>query len=142
RWSRRVIDAESTEDRAQEPAVGDAGAHVGRGEPAGAHYLDRHGEELGIRRDVALADDVHVELEMLAKPTALLPLVAKQLRNREPPDGLTQRVRLGGRHACQRRRHLRPERDLAAALVGEVVELADDLLAALAGVQLERLQRR
>src|SRR5690606_27488754 len=42
----------------------------------------------------------------------------------------------------QGRRHLRPERDRAPALVLEVVELANDLLAALLDVELERLERR
>ena len=72
----------------------------------------------------------------------LLALVAEQLRHREPAHRLAQRVRLRGDHARERRRHLRAQRHLAAALVGEVVELADDLVAALPRVQLERLERR
>jgi hypothetical protein len=45
-------------------------------------------------------------------------------------------------YAGERRSHFGAERDLAVALVGEVIELADDLVAALFGVQLEGLQGR
>ena len=137
-----VVDAERGEDRAQQTAVGDARAHVVRRQPAAAHDLDRDREQLGVGGDVGFADDVDVELKVLAQTAALLPLVAKELRHREPADRLAQRVRLRGRHARERRRHLRAQRDLAAALVGEVVELADDLVAALLRVELERLERR
>ena len=40
-----------------------------------------------------LADQVAVELEVLAQPAALLPLVAEQLRNREPANRLPEPVR-------------------------------------------------
>jgi len=43
-------------------------------------------------------------------------------------------------HASESRRHLRPEGDRLAVLVGEVVHLLRDLLAALAHVQLLRLE--
>jgi hypothetical protein len=45
-------------------------------------------------------------------------------------------------HPRQCRGHLGAQRYLPPALVGESVDLARDLLAALAGVQLQRLQRR
>ena len=110
--------------------------------PQRAHDLDRHREQLGVGGDVRLADDVDVELEVLAQPPLLLPLVAEELRHREPAHRLAQRVRARRHHARERRRHLRAQRDLAAALVREVVELADDLVAALLRVELERLERR
>ena len=137
-----IADAERGENRAEQAPIGHARANVVRREPARAHDLDRDREQLRVRRDVRLADDVDVQLKVFAQPPALLPLVAKQLRHREPANRLAQRVRLRRGHARQRRRHLRAQRDLAAALVGEVVELADDLVAALLGVQLERLERR
>jgi hypothetical protein len=79
---------------------------------------------------------------VLAQPAALLPLVAEELRHREPLDRLAHPARPRAHHARERRRHLRPQRDLAAALVGEVVELLDDLGARLLDVQLGRLERR
>ena len=54
-----------------------------------------------------LADQVAVELEVLPQPAALLPLVAEQLRNREPADRLLEPVGARRHHARQRRRHLR-----------------------------------
>ncbi len=134
-------DAEAGQQALKKAAVRNARVDVARRESAAAHDLDRDGEQLGVGGDVGLADDVDVELEVLAQASALLALVAKELRHREPPHRLAQRVRLGGGHARERRRHFRPQRDLSAALVGEVVELPDDLVAALLRVELERLER-
>ena len=89
-----------------------------------------------------LAHDVHVPLEVLAQPPALRALVAEELRDREPADRLAQPARARAHHPRERGRHLRPQRDLPPALVLEVVELADDLRAALLDVELERFERR
>ncbi len=45
-------------------------------------------------------------------------------------------------HPGQRRGHLWPQGDVAVALVPEGIQLLDDLVAALLGVQLEGLERR
>ncbi len=116
--------------------------HIARRQPELLHDLDRDREQLGVGGHVRLADDVHVQLEVLAQTAALLPLVAEQLRDREPAHRLPQRVRPLGDHARERRRHLGPQRDLAVALVREVVQLPRDLVAALLRVEIERLQRR
>ena len=78
---------------------------------------------------------------MFAEPTALRPLVAEELRGGEPPDWLAEGVGTGADHPGEGRGHLRPERDLPSPLVDEVVELADDLVPALAGVEVEGLER-
>ena len=127
---------------AEHPAVGEPHAHVRRPEPEGAHHVQRQGDDLGVAERPGLADQIAVELEVLSKPPPLLPLVAEELRDGEPADRLLEPVGARGHHAGERGRHLRPQRDLAAALVGEVVELPDDLVAALGRVQLERLERR
>ena len=75
------------------------GADVGRREAELPHDLDRDREELGVGGHIALADDVDVELVVLAKPAALLPLIAEELRHREPPHRLPERVRPAGDHA-------------------------------------------
>src|SRR5205814_1782593 len=54
---------------------------------------------------------------------------------------LAQRVGTRTHHARERRRHLGAQRDRSIALVREVVELSDDLVAALPRVELERLER-
>jgi hypothetical protein len=81
-----------------------------------------------------LADQVAVELEVFAQPSALLPLVAKELRNRKPADRLAQAVGPGGHHPGQGRGHLRAQRNRPVPLVHEVVELPDDLIPALLAV--------
>ena len=79
---------------------------------------------------------------MLPEPAALLPLVAEELRNREPSDRFLETVGPLRHHPGEGRRHLRPERHLPPALVGEGVELGDDFLPALVGVQVQRFERR
>jgi hypothetical protein len=130
------------QNRREQPAVRYSGAYISGRQAHGAHHVDRHREQLGVGGNGCFTDDVDVELEMLTQAAALLPLVAEQLRHREPADRLPERARSGRDHPRKSRRHFRPQRDLAAALVGESVELTDDLLAALFCVELERLQRR
>src|SRR6266566_1183591 len=89
-----------------------------------------------------LADDVHVELEVLPQASSLLPLVAKQLRDREPADRLFQGLGPRAHDARERRGHLGAQRDLAATLVLEGVQLLHDLRTALLGIELQRLERR
>ena len=79
---------------------------------------------------------------MFTEPAALLPLVPKQLRDGEPPDWLLERLHSGGDHPRQRWGHFGPERDVPVPLVPKRVQLLDDLVPALLGVQLERFQRR
>ena len=77
---------------------------------------------------------------MLPEPAALLALVAEELREGEPPDRLLEPIGPRRHHPRKRRRHLRPQGDRAISLVHEIVELPDDLVAGLRGVQLERLE--
>ena len=79
---------------------------------------------------------------MLAPAPTLGPLVAPTLWNRIPLDWKRQSAGSGHHHASQRRRHLRSQSDGPPAFVLEVVELADDLLALLARVQLLTLEHR
>jgi hypothetical protein len=70
------------------------------------------------------------------------PLVAEELRHREPAHRLAQRV--GARATIRANVGVISGRSATSRppLSVEVVELADDLVAALPRVQLERLQRR
>ncbi len=79
---------------------------------------------------------------MLPEPAALLPLVPEELRDREPADRLLEPVGALRRHPRQRGGHLRAKRHLPPALVGEGVQLRDDFLPALVGVEIQRLERR
>ena len=90
-----------------------------RAEPQGAHDVDGGRHQLGISQGTGLADDVHVELEMLPEPSPLLSLVAKQLGDGEPSDRLLERLNPRRDHACQRRRHFRAERDFPVAFVSK-----------------------
>src|SRR5690349_24172595 len=79
---------------------------------------------------------------MLTQPPLLLSLVAKKLWQRKPSHRLPQGIRPRCDHARQSRRHLGTKRHRPTALVGEVVQLSNDLVAALPGVELEWLEWR
>ena len=130
------------QQRRQQPAIGEPDPHVVGTKPEGAHRVDRQRHDLGVGEMARLADQIAVELEVLSKPPPLLPLVAEELRDGEPADRLLEPVGPRRHHPGERRGHLRPQRHLPPALVDEAVQLPDDLVAALRGVQLQRLQRR
>ena len=111
------------------------------GQPKGTQHVDEQGDQLGVGRRVRLAENVGVELEVLAQTPLLLPLIAEQLGDGEPLDGLFVVALMRGDHARQGGRHFRAQRDFAAAFVGEIVQLPDDFVAAFEGVELQRLQR-
>ena len=76
------------------------------------------------------AKQVDVQLPMLAHAAALRLFVAEKIRNRIPAQGEDKLASPGRDHASDRRRHLRPQRDLALAAIGEsVCLLVDDLFA-------------
>src|SRR5262249_2076079 len=68
-------------------------------------------------------------------------LVAKQLGQGEPLDRLAITPLVGRNHPRQARSHLRPQGDLPATFIGEIVELADYLGAAFEGEEFQGLQR-
>ncbi len=125
----------------ENPAIRQAQSHVLGAEVESPHDVQRRRHDLGVRGRGGLSDDVHVELKMLLEPAPLLPLVAEQLRNREPAERLLQRLGARSHHPGQRRRHFWPQGHRPSALVGERVQLLHDFLAALLRVQLLRLQR-
>src|SRR5262249_17494258 len=48
---------------------------------------------------------------------------------------------MSGDHPRQRRRHLRAQGNVSLSLILEIIELSDDLLAALGGEQFQRFKR-
>ncbi len=107
-----------------------------------AESVDGHGQHLGIGSDSRLPDDVDVPLEVLPEAAPLLALVSEELGKGEPANGLGKGPAPVAENASQGRCHLRPERHLSPTLVLEVIQLPDDLLAALLGVELQRFQGR
>src|SRR5690606_15720260 len=99
-------------------------------------------EQFGVRQYVGLTNYVHVQLKVLAQPSALCPLVSKELGHGKPAYRLAQGIGARTDHAGEGRGHLGPKSYRPATLVLEAVELPDNLLAALASVELERLERR
>ncbi len=79
---------------------------------------------------------------MFAQTAFLLAFVAEQLRQREPFDGLFVIAFVRGDHARKGRGHFRPQRNGAFTLVREIVELADNFLAAFGGEKFQRFERR
>src|SRR5882672_2417310 len=113
------------------PAVRDPRLDVRRPEPERPHDVDRGGDQLRVGERARLAEDVHIELKVLPQPSALLSLVAKQLRDREPANRLFKRLGVRSHHAGEGGRHLGTQRDLTPALVLERVQLLHDLRTAL-----------
>ena len=107
------------------------------GQTEGAQGVDEQRNQLRIRRRAGFADEVGVELEVLAQPAFLLAFVTEQLRYGKPFDGFFVVPLVRSNHTGERRRHLRPERNGAIALVHEVVKLADNFVAAFGREQFE-----
>jgi hypothetical protein len=78
---------------------------------------------------------------VLSEASPLLPLIAEELGQREPPDWLPQLAGLRRNHASESRRHFRSQSNVAVALVPEIVELAYDLFTTLRRVEIEWLER-
>ena len=100
------------------------------------------GHQVGLGVDAFCTDDVHVQLEELAQAALLGLFVTEKARHGEPLEGLLDFAGLLDYEARKRRRHFGSERNLAVALVLEVVELAHDFFAGLARVQLQVLEHR
>src|SRR5215813_13433767 len=77
---------------------------------------------------------------MFAQTTALLFLVAKTLRYREPLQGFAKFPFVGGNNAGQTRSQLGSHRDFAFAFVGEIEELCDNFGTAFLPVEIGRLE--
>ncbi len=142
RRQRPLRHAEVSKDGGEHAPVRNTGANLGGVESGRSDDVDRRRQQLGVRQHIRFAQDVHVELEVLAQAAALLSLVAIELWHREPANRLAQRPGSRAHHAGERGSHLRPQGDLPAAFVFELVELLNDLLARLARVDLEWLERR
>ena len=101
----------------------------------GAERVDQKRNQLGVGSGLALADNVGIELKVLAQTPFLLALVTEKLRQGEPFEWLLVAPLVGGNHSRQGGRHLRAQGHFAPAFVREVVELPDDFLAALGSEQ-------
>src|ERR1043166_892704 len=77
------------------------------GQAEGAQGIDEQRDQFGVRREVRLAEDVGVELEVFAHAALLLALVAEELGDGEPLDGLLVIALVRRRHAREGGGHLR-----------------------------------
>ena len=116
--------------------------NIVRGEPKRAQHVDAKRDQFDIRAEGFLADDVRIELIMLAQPAALLFFVAKTLRDGKPLERLLEFAVMRSDHARQRRRQLGAHRHLAFAFVGKIEKLADNFRAAFFRVERSRFQDR
>src|SRR5216110_2728854 len=79
---------------------------------------------------------------MFAEAALLLAFVTKKLRDGKPFDGLFI-IALGlGNHAGEGGSHLRAERNSAFAFIYEIIELADDFIAAFGRIEFQCFERR
>ena len=132
-------DAARREQLGEKRAVRDVHAEVRIGKPHAAEGVARRAQHLHLREDALLADDVAIPLVVFALAALRHALVAEALRDRRPLDREGERPLALRDHARERGRHLRAQRDVAVALVAEVVNLLAHLLARLARQQLVAL---
>src|SRR5207244_5347211 len=105
-----------------------------------AQGVDTKSDQLNVGSEIALADDVAVELIMFAQATALLFFVTKELADGKPLERFLERAFVGRDHARQCRRQLRPHRDFAIAFVSEIEKLIDNFGAAFFAIEIGRLE--
>ena len=120
-----------------ELAVAEADDEVFFGEAEGAEGVDDQGDELDVGFEAGFTDDVAVELVMFAAAAFLRAFVAVDLGDGEPLEGFLEVLVAGGDEAGERGGHFGAERDVAVALVLEVVELIGDFIAGLFGEEVE-----
>ncbi len=115
----------------EEPQVTVAQPHIKivLGQTEAGQTLDEQGDKLDLGLGAGFAEDIGVKLMKRAQPALLGALVAVELGDAEPLDRPLQRAGLLADHPADRRRHLGPQGDLAAALVGETEELGLYLVA-------------
>ena len=124
-------------------AVAQAYCEIPRPQTEGAEQIDQESNHLGVCGSGGVADEVAVELQELAQAPALLALVAETGADIEPAQGLGILPVACRHHAGQSRRHLGAQRHGTLTLVGELVELSQDLAAAvLFAVKFGGFQRR
>ena len=99
--------------------------------------IDGGGDHFDLGRHGRLADDVQVELVVLALASARGALVTEALGNRKPLDGEFECALACGDHARQGGGHLGTQSQVAIALILEGVDLIDDFLARLALEEVE-----
>ena len=108
--------------------------------PKARRGVDDERDELDVGLEAGFADDVAVELVVFAAAAFLGALVAVDLGDGEPLERLLEILVAGGDEAGERGGHFGAERDVAVALVLEVVELVGDFIAGLFGEEVEGLE--
>ena len=112
------------------------------GQSEGAQALDEQRDQLDFRLRTRFAEDISVELMETTAAAFLHPLVPIELSDTEPFDRPLERAGLRPHQPANGWRHLRAQRHLAPALVGEAKKLGFNLVSRLALIKIERLQDR
>ena len=126
------VDATGRQQLAKQGAGVEADLEVLALETHAEHGVDGGGDDLGFGGDTGFADDVQIELVVLALAATRHAFVAEALGNRGPLEREGERALAGGDHAGERGGHLRAEGQPAIALILKGVDLVDDLFAGLA----------
>jgi hypothetical protein len=115
---------------------------IARAKTKRAQKIDAERNRFHICAEGFFADDIGVELEMLAQPAALLLLVTKTLRDRKPLERFFEFAVMRGDDARQRRCKLGAHCHFAVAFIGKIKKLADNFGSAFFCVERGRLQHR
>ncbi len=102
-----------------------------------------HQNDLVLSLNPANAEDVDIQLPVLAQPPALRALVAPQVGNTVPAQRVGQFLALGCYHPADSRGHLRTNNNFAATAVSKAIGLfVDNFFTSFGQIQLQRLQNR
>src|SRR5690606_10251836 len=137
--SASLVEAERLEEVEPEISIAQPNIKVLVGQPECTEALHQEANQLDLGLRTRFAEDIGVELKETASTALLHALVAVKLGDAEPFDGALECIRPGSDQPAHRRRHLRPQRDVAPAFVGEAEELRLDFIAGLRLVELEWL---
>ncbi len=108
-----------------------------------AHHVDCDLNNLDLGLHTFDPQQIDIELPMFAQAAPLGALVAPQIGNAEPAQGLLQMLALGRHHARQGRGHLGAHGHLASAPVNKAIQLfVDNFVPGFGGIQFKGLQHR
>ncbi len=129
-----------TQELSPEFAVADAHDKIFFRKAERTHDVDAKRDQLDVRGERRFPDDVAVELEMFAQPSALLFFVTEKLTDGKPLERLFELALVRRDHAGQRGRELGTHRHFALAFVGEIEKLRDNFRTALFLIKVGRLK--
>ena len=105
-----------------------------------SHEFNRESEQFSFGQKRVTAQDVHIELPVLAQTPLLRPLITPEIRNAKKPDG-PRKLMNPRRHQTRHcGRHFGTNSNLAISPIDKMIELlVDEFFARLCGIEVKTL---